>query len=55
MMGAPKFANELYFKEGHPENKNLSRWFGHALSATALAQARAFTRTTQQETVSAQL
>jgi hypothetical protein len=53
MMGAPKFANELYFKWGHPENKNMSRWFGHALAATAVAQARAFSRATQQETVAA--
>jgi hypothetical protein len=31
MAFAPTFANELYYKKGHPENKNMSRWFGHAM------------------------
>ena len=38
MGGAPSFANKLYFKEGHPENKNMSRWFGHALATCGAAQ-----------------
>ncbi len=38
MAGAPSFANKLYYKEGHPENKNMSRWFGHALATCAAAQ-----------------
>ena len=38
MGGAPSFANKLYFKEGHPENKNMSRWFGHALATCGEAQ-----------------
>mmetsp|Transcript_28253 Transcript_28253/g.47395 ORF Transcript_28253/g.47395 Transcript_28253/m.47395 type:complete len:119 (-) Transcript_28253:163-519(-) len=35
---APEFANDLYYKKGHPLNKNVSRWFGHALAGLAVAQ-----------------
>jgi len=41
MAFAPKFANEFYFKKGHPENKNMSQWFGLALGSMTVAQALA--------------
>jgi hypothetical protein len=28
---APEFANDLHFKNGHPLNKNMSRWYVSSL------------------------
>ena len=48
---APTFANELYWKKGHPEHRNLSRWFGHALAGMAVAQGLASKESTPNKAV----
>jgi len=48
---APEWANGFYFKKGHPLNKNMSQWFGHAMGGMAVASALACKESTPNKAV----